>query len=283
MQIVRQADACDLSFLSSKSVDLVLGSPPYCDARTYGINAQRKLQQWVGWMVQVTLEALRVSRGPVVWVVNGVVRKGEYWPAAEELLCAVRSAGGYLERPLIWHKNSPPNRKDWWVNDWEFVVCIKHEPGSVPYFDWRSVAKPPKYKAGGAFRQRQRNGRRNRGNNYPQNALARPRDVLRACVGGGQMGSKLAHENEAPFPESLIEQILPVLCPPQGTVLDPFCGSGTTAAVAKRLGRGYVACDLRESQVELTKRRLKEVKTTKTGHGTAHDDFIDAIIDPSGY
>jgi modification methylase len=42
---------------------------------------------------------------------------------------------------------------------------------------------------------------------------------------------------------------------PGETVLDPFGGSGTTAAVAERLGRNAISIDIRESQCELTARR----------------------------
>ncbi len=75
------------------------------------------------------------------------------------------------------------------------------------------------------------------------------------------MGSPLAHENEAPFPESLAEFIIRSFGPEGGTVLDPFCGSGTTLAVAKRLGRKGIGIDVRQSQIDLTMRRITEVKS----------------------
>lgn len=78
-------------------------------------------------------------------------------------------------------------------------------------------------------------------------------------VGGGLMGSDLACENEAPFPESLVEWFVLSCCPPGGTVLDPFSGSGTTAAVAKKHGRNYIGIDIRQSQVDLANRRLAGV------------------------
>src|SRR5262245_36151693 len=81
-------------------------------------------------------------------------------------------------------------------------------------------------------------------------------DLVDCVVGGGRMGSALANENEAPFPESLAEFFIRSFCPPDGVVADPFSGSGTTAAVAVRWGRRALACDLRQSQVELTQRRL---------------------------
>jgi len=48
------------------SVDLVFGSPPYCDARTYGIGFKLHAQEWVDWMIERTVEAVRICRGPVI-------------------------------------------------------------------------------------------------------------------------------------------------------------------------------------------------------------------------
>lgn len=81
-------------------------------------------------------------------------------------------------------------------------------------------------------------------------------DVIKSIVGGGVMGNRLCHLNEAPFPENLAKFFILSFCPPGGVVLDPFSGSGTTAAVAIRHGRRAIAIDIRESQVELTSRRV---------------------------
>lgn len=257
---IEQADALCLP-LPDRSVDLVFGSPPYPEkGERYGDSARRwPSAEWARWMVDATREALRVSRGPVCWVVNGAVRDGRYLPAVERLLAALDDAGIHLERPCIWHKNAPPNRRDWFGNDWEYIVCAKH-PGPVPYFDWQAVGTPPKYTNGGRFRQRGSNGARRLGGEYRQNPVTRPRDVFRVTVGGGHLGSPLAHENEAPFPEALVEPLILALCPPGGVVLDPFCGSGTTLAVALRAGRHAVGFDVRESQVALARRRAATVE-----------------------
>lgn len=95
-------------------------------------------------------------------------------------------------------------------------------------------------------------------------AIANPGNVIKCKVGGGQMGSKLTHENEAPFPEALAEFFVRSFCPPGGTVLDTFSGSGTTAAVAILNGRNFIATDIRESQCELTLRRVAEAHNRKT-------------------
>jgi len=81
------------------------------------------------------------------------------------------------------------------------------------------------------------------------------------------MGSDLAHENEAPFPESLVEPYVRCFCPPDGVTYDPWCGSGTVAAVCERWGRHSIGTDIRESQIELATLRVEEARR-KTDQGT---------------
>lgn len=259
--IVIHGDCLDvLKGMAAASVDLVIGSPPYAGkGERYGEGDKWPLQDWIDWMFFVTREAVRVARNVVVWVVNGFVKDGIYNPACEGLVWACHRNGIRCERPVIWHKNAAPSQRPWFGNDWEFCLAFRPKQ-STEYFDWEAIAEPPKFTAGGHFRQRNAKGKRTRGNDYPQSKLARPRDVIRATVGGGHMGSKLAHENEAPYPEKLIEPFILTCCPVGGVVLDPFAGSGTTLAVAERLGRKWIGIDARDSQVELSGRRIEEVK-----------------------
>lgn len=85
-------------------------------------------------------------------------------------------------------------------------------------------------------------------------------DFQHHIVGGGVMGSKLSHENEAPFPETLAEFLVRSFCPPGGIVLDPFSGSATTGAVAIKHGRRYIGIDIRESMKDLGERRIAEAR-----------------------
>ncbi len=106
----------------------------------------------------------------------------------------------------------------------------------------------------------------------PGNALPHPfHDFIHCDAGGGRMGSKLAHENEAPYPEALVEPFVKSFCPPGGTVMDPFCGSGTTLAVALKNDRCAIGYDIRQSQVDLAKRRVEEVKDTFRLFGVSND------------
>lgn len=61
------------------------------------------------------------------------------------------------------------------------------------------------------------------------------------------------------MPLAVAERFVRWYCPPDGVVLDPFAGSGTTCHAAFIHGRRFVGCDLRESQVELLGRRMASV------------------------
>ena len=60
----------------------------------------------------------------------------------------------------------------------------------------------------------------------------------------------------AVFPEELIEPCILAGAPTDGIVLDPFMGSGTTAAMALRLGRQYLGCELNEDYKPLQEERI---------------------------
>lgn len=57
-------------------------------------------------------------------------------------------------------------------------------------------------------------------------------------------------------PETLLERVVGSSCPPGGLVADFFAGSGTTAAVAERLGRRWIAADLGAASIATTAARL---------------------------
>lgn len=91
---------------------------------------------------------------------------------------------------------------------------------------------------------------------YMPPVLADPGNVLFLKVGGGLMGHKAAHENEAPFPLKLAEFFVRSYCPPGGIAFDPFCGSGTVLHAAAIHGRHGLGVDARLNQAELTHRRM---------------------------
>lgn len=90
-------------------------------------------------------------------------------------------------------------------------------------------------------------------------------DVLRVPVGGGKLGCPIAHEGEAPMALGVAERFVCWYVPPEGIVLDPFAGTGTTIHAAILHGRRAIGCDLRESQCDLTRRRMATVAPSLFG------------------
>jgi site-specific DNA-methyltransferase (adenine-specific) len=65
-------------------------------------------------------------------------------------------------------------------------------------------------------------------------------------------------------PESLLERVIRAASTPDGAVLDPMCGSGTTVAVAARLGRAFAGCDLNELACRLAAERVSRALAAPT-------------------
>lgn len=68
-------------------------------------------------------------------------------------------------------------------------------------------------------------------------------------------------------PERLLERILRASTLPESQVLDPMCGSGTTLAVAERLGRPWVGIDQSKTALETATKRLQACVQKQTSPG----------------
>ncbi len=82
------------------------------------------------------------------------------------------------------------------------------------------------------------------------------------CTGGERLkdedGNKL-HPTQKP--EALLARIMLASTKPGDVVLDPFFGSGTTGAVAKRLGRHFVGIEREQSYIDAAQERIAAVRT----------------------
>ena len=65
------------------------------------------------------------------------------------------------------------------------------------------------------------------------------------------------------MPESLLKRIVSVSSNPNDCVLDPFCGSGTTASAALQLSRHYLGIEISEQYVVNAIERLEQIKKTQ--------------------
>jgi DNA modification methylase len=64
---------------------------------------------------------------------------------------------------------------------------------------------------------------------------------------------------ETEKPEALLERIIKASSNTDDLVLDCFIGSGTTAAVAQKLGRRWIGCDINKGAIQLTSKRLQGI------------------------
>jgi len=75
------------------------------------------------------------------------------------------------------------------------------------------------------------------------------------------------------MPESLLKRIITASSNPGDLVLDPFIGSGTTAAAALQLDRQYAGIDISKQYVANTRKRLKELKTSRDNLSLSPREF----------
>jgi hypothetical protein len=64
-------------------------------------------------------------------------------------------------------------------------------------------------------------------------------------------------------PEALLERIIETSSNKDDLVLDCFCGSGATAAVAEKLNRRWITCDLGRYAIHTTRKRLLSIENVK--------------------
>ncbi|HOL87503.1 MAG TPA: site-specific DNA-methyltransferase, partial [Defluviitoga tunisiensis] len=64
-------------------------------------------------------------------------------------------------------------------------------------------------------------------------------------------------------PEALLERIILASSNPGDIVADFFCGSGTTLAVAEKLGRRWIGSDLSKFAIQVTRKRLLDIHNSK--------------------
>jgi len=75
----------------------------------------------------------------------------------------------------------------------------------------------------------------------------------------------------AAFPAELPARCIRAGCKPGGTVLDPFCGTGTTGVAALALGRRFTGIDLNREFAAIAAERLRQAATQSPGNGSGND------------
>lgn len=170
---------------------------------------------------------------------------------------ALQADGWILRNEIIWHKTNgmPESVKDRLASRHEHVFMLAKEPRY--YFDLDAIREP--HKRPNERRIRTRVNRGEPRGSHPQQRRAgvhpngrNPGDVWDIAT------RPYTQAHFAVFPPAIPTRAILAGCPPGGTVLDPFSGSGTTGAVATQLGRRYVGIDLNPDYHDLAIERLTQ-------------------------
>jgi len=161
------------------------------------------------------------------------------------LAFALRADGWYLRQDIIWHKPNPmpESVKDRCTKSHEYLFLLSKNKRY--YYDNESIKEPAK---DWGTRDRTNGKYHNKGTGLqPHSGLTKsyPTKNKRSVWSITNKPYKGAHF--ATFPRDLVEPCILAGSRVSDTILDPFMGSGTTAMVAKSLGRYYIGCELHES------------------------------------
>lgn len=258
----------------------VVTSPPYFGHRCYSANdireigRERKLDEYVAGMVEVFQKIRNAVRDDgTLWLNLGdTFRDGELLGVPWRVATALKDSGWHLRADIIWHKpNATPssvaNRP---TVDHEYLFLFSKQKRY--YYDADAIREPhvtfsPMSRMKGGRRHfGQRNGTPEKGKNAGNSNLHNgrwdqafhPEGRNKRTVWSVPLG-KCRETHFAVFPEQLIEPCIRAGCPRGGVVVDPFLGSGTTAIVARRLGRRFVGFELVPEYVELATKRISSL------------------------
>lgn len=185
------------------------------------------------------------------------------------LAIALQADGWVLRADLIWYKPNPMPESvtDRPTKSHEYIFLLSKS--SNYYYDTEAIRETAKtiygnrnaFRGGGAYTD----------HNSFNNSAKKQNAVL------GHSKEPVIDRNKhsvwivptypyagahfATFPPKLIEPMILAGCPVGGLVYDPFGGSGTTALVARNLGRNYILSELNHEYAELARSRLAEPYT----------------------
>lgn len=271
-------DATDVvKSLPDASIDTVVTSPPYYQQRDYGSDQQIGQEispaAYVERLAELFSELKRVVKPTgSAWVVIGdKYLKGELLGMPWRVCLAIKETGWILRSDCIWHKPNamPSSAKKRPTIDHEYIFFFTNSKQDY-FYDADAIREPhvtfsekSKMKGGrGHFGKR--GGTPEKGKNAGDSNLhdARwdqafhPKGRNKRSVWSISL-SKFREAHFAVYPESLVKTCIDASCPPDGVVLDPFSGAGTTAVVARKGGRKFVAIDCVPEYIEIAKQRLE--------------------------
>ena len=176
------------------------------------------------------------------------------------LAFALRADGWYLRQDIIWHKPNPmpESVRDRCTKSHEYLFLLSKNKRY--YYNNEAIKEPAK---DWGTRDRTNGKYHNKGTGLqPHSGLTKsyPTKNKRSVWSITNKPYKGAHF--AVFPPDLIKPCILAGSEKNDIILDPFIGSGTTALVAKELGRDYIGCELHEDYGNLIRNRISDARGT---------------------
>lgn len=169
---------------------------------------------------------------------------------------ALQADGWYLRQDIIWAKPNPMPESvaDRCTKAHEYVFLLSKSPKY--YFDSEAI-KEPATSTDNSNRNRDITKLNNTPGRTRMAGLTTNHYTERNRRSVWTVATKPYKESHfATFPEKLIEPMVLAGAKEGDTVLDPFMGAGTTALVAKKLGRKYAGIDLNPDYIKIAEKRL---------------------------
>ena len=233
--------------------DLVVTSPPYDDARTYGAGVSWTMADYraLGDALLVGLRpgghALVVLSGPVRDTPRGTERSLTPWRVVLDWTDRV---GLRCPDVLAYARAGMPGEfRGRFRQDWEPILWMQR-PGVGGWMEKSTLRESARFgrtrasscgirRQDGSLLRRVRSGRA-----VDEGTIERGTLWSYGMVGhGGERGDLEATDHPARFASRFARDAVRCFCPPGGLVCDPFVGSGTSAVVAVEEGRRFVGGD----------------------------------------
>jgi DNA modification methylase len=242
-----------MSKLPDNSIDLVVTSPPYDQLRDYEGDLSFDLHK-TGEQVYRVLKEGSIA----VMVIQDQTKEfGKSLTTFRTVIDWCDNLGFKLFETIIYRKNGSEGA--WWKQ--RFRVDHEYMPiflkGKKPqYFNKEPIKVPSKHggKVMTGSGSRRTDGKTNHTVTRPIN-LTKCRGTIWDYLMAGDK-NPLKYKHPAPFPDQIPYDFIQVFCPPNGIVLDPFMGSGSTAVSALKLDRKFIGFDIVQEYCDLAMKRV---------------------------
>lgn len=228
--------------LGEGSVNAVVTSPPYADARR-DVECV-STDEFPAWLVERLHPLLRVLRpgGSMMLNLGRRFRHGEELDYADESVRLLRLDGWKRIDTLIWHKPNANGRGGPYLRDChEYAYWLAPSVTAYRGLDdaRRPYRDPDRYSRGYTAAAK---GEPRKLHRRTLNPLGARPDSIFYCPISKEKGRK----HPTPMALGIAEQLVKLTCPRGGVVLDPFMGEGTTGRAARKLERRFIGIDIEE-------------------------------------